>query len=268
MYSKPASPQTIGGVLDDAVKLYRASFRACWPVAAAAAVIGGALNIYLALHLLGSVVFNARNPMQALEVYRQPGVYLIWLADITVRLAAYGAMLIYQDALAGGESTPSMSEALGVMRGRLVWALLASLAWWVVLTVGLVLLLVPGIYFLGALCLWPACLFVGGAGPLQALQQSRELIRGHWWRTSTILTVAFILVIVLSSVAGALVGGIVPVFRRDIVDLQVALQLVTVIVSVFTLPVMPAVLIAIYRDLKLRREGSDLAARLGALAPV
>jgi hypothetical protein len=267
MYVKPASPQTIGGVLDDAVKLYRATFRACWPIASAADVIGGVLNIYLAVHMLGSVVFNPRNPMQALEVYRQPGVYLIWLVDIAVRLAAYGTMLIYQNALADGESAPSMREAFGVMLGRLVWALLASLAWWVVITVGLVLLLVPGFYFLGALCLWPACLFVGGAGPLQALQQSRELIKGHWWRTSTILTVAFILVIVLSAVAGGVVGGLVPIFRHDPMDLQIALQVVTVIVSVFTLPVMPAVLIAIYRDLRLRREGSDLAARLGALAP-
>jgi len=38
-----------------------------------------------------------------------------------------------------------------------------------------------------------------------------------------------------------------------------------VTVSIFTLPMMPAVLVATYRDLKLRREGSDLAARLGAL---
>jgi hypothetical protein len=267
MYIRPASPQSIGGVLDDAIKLYRASFRACWPVAAAAAVIGGALNIYLALDVLGSVAFNPRNPMQALAVYRQPGVYLIWLADISVRLAAYGAMLIYQNALAEGETTPSMREALGVMLGRLVWALLASLAWWLVIMVGLILVLVPGIYFLGALCLWPACLFVGRAGPVQSLLQSSALIDRHWWRTTTILTVAFILVIVLSAVAGALVGGLVPIFRNDPVDLQIALQVVTVIVSIFTLPVMPAVLIAIYRDLKLRREGSDLAARLGALAP-
>jgi hypothetical protein len=266
MYARPAAPQSIGGVLDDAIKLYRASFRACWPVAAAAAVIGGALNIYLTLHLLGSVVFNPRAPMEALTAYSQPGVLLIWLADAAVRLAAYGAMLIYQNALADGEGTPSMQEALGATVGRLVPGLLSGLAWWVVIMVGFALLFVPGIYFLGALCLWPACLFIGGAGPLQALRQSRELISGHWWRTTTILTVAFILVLVLSSVAGGFAGALFPIVRRDPALMQLALQAVTVIVSIFTLPVTPAVLVAIYRDLKLRREGSDLAARLGALA--
>jgi hypothetical protein len=269
VYAKPTSPQTIGGVLDDAIKLYRESFRACWPVAAAAAVIMGALGVYLELHVLGAVLSSVRSAsqVQVLNVYRQPSVYLVYLADAAVRLAATGAMLIYQNALADGEGTLSMREAIGVMFNRLIPGLLASVAWWVVIMVGFALLLVPGIYFLGALCLWPACLFIGGAGPLQALQQSRELVRGYWWRTTTILTVAVILVMVLSSVAGALVGAVVPIFHRDLVAMQLALQIVAVFVSVFTISAIPAALVAIYRDLTLRRDGSDLAARLGALAP-
>jgi hypothetical protein len=267
MYSKPSSPQTIGGVLDDAIKLYRASFRACWPVAAVAAVVMGAIGIYLELHVLGAVLSNARQPSQVLDVYRHSPVYLAYAADAAVRLAASGAMLIYQNALAEAEGTLSMQQALGVMLNRLIPGLLASVAWWVVITVGFMLLLVPGFYFLGALCLWPACLFIGGAGPLQALHKSRELVKGHWWRTTTILTVAVILVMVLSAVAGALVGAIVPIFHRDLVAMQLALQVVAVIVAVFTISAIPAALVAIYRDLLLRREGSDLAARLGALAP-
>jgi hypothetical protein len=267
MYVRPASPQPIGGVIDDAIKLYRASFRACWPVAAAAAIIGGALSIYLLLHVLGSVVFNPRAPMQAFTAYRQPGVLLIWLAGAAVRLAAYGSMLIYQNELAEGAGTPSMQEALSLTLGRLVPGLLAGLAWWLVIMVGFVLLIVPGFYFLGALCLWPACLFIGRAGPLQSLRQSRELIRGYWWRTTTILTVALILIMVLSAIAGAVIGALIPLLHRDLVAMQLGMQLVGVIVSIFTLSAMPAVLVAVYRDLKLRREGSDLAARLGALPP-
>jgi hypothetical protein len=267
MYVKPASPQPIGGVLDDAIKLYRASFRACWPVAAVAAVIMGGIGIYLELHVLGAVMGNARQAAQVLEVYRHPSVYLAYLADAAVRLAATGAMLIYQNALAEGEGTPPMREALDAMLNRLIPGLFASVAWWVVIMVGFALLLVPGFYFLGALCLWPACVFIGKAGPLQALQQSRELIRGHWWRTTTILTVAVILVMVLSSVAGGIVGAMVPIFRRDLVTLQLALQVVAVFVATFTISAIPAALVAIYRDLNLRREGFDLAARLGALAP-
>jgi hypothetical protein len=265
MYVRPASPQSVGGVLDDAIKLYRASFRACWPVAAAAAVIMGAIGAYLALHLLDTGIVNAATAMQFLNVYRQPGVQLAYVADAAARIAAYGAILIYQNALADGESEPSMQESLSVMLGRLIPGLIASLVWWVVIVVGFALLLIPGIYLLGALCLWPVCLFAGKAGPLASLGQSRDLIRGHWWRTTTILTVATILVLVLSAVAGGVIGGVVGIFRRDMVVMQLAIQCVAVVVSVFTLPAIPAALVAVYRDLKLRREGSDLAARLGAL---
>jgi hypothetical protein len=266
MYVRPASPQTIGGVLDDAIKLYRASFRACWPVAAAAAVIFGAVGAYLTLHMLGTVI-GTTPTLQALNVYRQSGVQLAYLADVLVRLAAYGAMLIYQNALAEGDGTPSMQEALGAMLGRLLPGVLATLLFWVIIAVGFILILIPGFYFLGVLCLWPACLFIGGAGPVRSLTMSSELISGYWWRTTTILTMAFILLMVVSWVVGGLVGAVVGLFSRDIVSLQLALQGVVVVVSMFTLPMMPAVLVAIYRDLKLRREGSDLAARLGALGP-
>jgi len=61
------------------------------------------------------------------------------------------------------------------------------------------------------------------------------------------------------------VGALIGIFWRDLTTLQLSLQAVGVTVSIFTLPMMPAVLVATYRDLKLRREGSDLAARLGAL---
>jgi len=73
--------------------------------------------------------------------------------------------------------------------------------------------------------------------------------------------------LVLSSIAGVLVGALIGIFWRDLMAMQLSLQAVAVIVSIFTLPMMPAALVAIYRDLILRRDGSDLAARLGALAP-
>jgi hypothetical protein len=160
-----------------------------------------------------------------------------------------------------------MQEALGAMLGRLLPGVLATLLFWVIIAVGFILILIPGFYLLGVLCLWPACLFIAGAGPVRSLTMSSELISGYWWRTTTILTMAFILLMVVSWVVGGVVGAVVGLFSRDVVSLQLALQGVVVVVTMFTLPMMPAVLVAIYRDLNLRREGSDLAARLGALGP-
>jgi hypothetical protein len=39
------------------------------------------------------------------------------------------------------------------------------------------------------------------------------------------------------------------------------------VVSVFILPMLPAALLAIYYDMKMRREGGDLLARANSLQP-
>jgi hypothetical protein len=68
---------------------------------------------------------------------------------------------------------------------------------------------------------------------------------------------------VITFVAGALAA--VAVASHDLGSIQITIQGVSIVANVFILPMVPAVLIAIYRDLKLRREGGDLAARVGAL---
>jgi ABC-type transporter Mla maintaining outer membrane lipid asymmetry permease subunit MlaE len=131
--------------------------------------------------------------------------------------------------------------------------------------VGFILLLIPGFYAIGVLCLWPVALYGDDAASMQALGVSRDLVKGHWWRTTTILTVSIIIILVFTFIVG-LVTGIFSVFtHRDLMAAQLYGQLVGVVANVFALPAIPAVLVAIYNDLKLRREGGDLAARLGAL---
>lgn len=264
MYARPASPQPIGGVLDDAIKLYRASFRGCWPIAAGAALITGLISMWLTFSLFNSALgsINAR----AFSGFSQPKFMLGNIVNYLVQIAGYGALIVYQNAVGDGEAEPSLSDVLAVTWSRFWSGVLAAFVAGLVIGVGMVLLLVPGIYLLGALCLAPVCVFAGATGPMQALHESRELVRGHWWRTTTIATVALIIMMVLSAIVSLFAGAIFA-FRHDPVALQLSIRAVSIIAVVFTLPMMPAALLAIYHDLKLRREGSDIAARLGAMAP-
>jgi hypothetical protein len=60
-------------------------------------------------------------------------------------------------------------------------------------------------------------------------------------------------------------GLLVAMSLRDIATAELVIQGVGIVANVFMLPMVPAVLLVMYRDLKLRREGGDLAARVGAL---
>jgi membrane-anchored glycerophosphoryl diester phosphodiesterase (GDPDase) len=107
------------------------------------------------------------------------------------------------------------------------------------------------------------------SGP-RSIGRSWRLTRGHWWRITGILFVAGVVIWVLSIVFGlvaALVGGVFAA-SGGAATLLHHLRLVVMISSLsrlVTLPLLSAVWIAIYRDLMLRHEGSDLAARAEAL---
>ena len=49
MYALPASPQTIGGVLDSGIQLFKASFAQCWALALMSGIASAGASIYQAL---------------------------------------------------------------------------------------------------------------------------------------------------------------------------------------------------------------------------
>jgi hypothetical protein len=263
MYVRPTAPLPIGGVVDDAIKLYRESFARCWPIALAGSLIMGTFGIFLAIYVRNAGL--GLTGMALLQIYGQPPVLALYLLQSVLSLAFYGALIASLNAVALGDTPLSFGEAIAIGFTRLGRAVVSGVVWWAIIVIGLILLLVPGIYFLGALCLWPVALYAEDAGAMQALQYSRDLIKGHWWRSSTILTIAVIIILVFSMVVGLIAGVFAAISRHDVTTAQLVIQVVSIAANVFVLPMIPAVLLVMYRDLQLRREGGDLAARVGAL---
>jgi hypothetical protein len=263
MYVRPTAPLPIGGVVDDAIKLYRESFARCWPIALVGSLIMGTFGIFLAIYVRNAGI--GLTGMALLQIYGQPPVLALYLLQSVLSLAFYGALIASLNAVALGDTPLSFGEAIAIGFTRLGRAVVSGIVWWAIIVIGLILLLVPGIYFLGALCLWPVALYAEDAGAMQALQYSHDLIKGHWWRSSTILTIAVIIILVFSMVVGLVAGVLAAISRHDVTTAQLVIQVVSMAANVFVLPMIPAVLLVMYRDLQLRREGGDLAARVGAL---
>jgi hypothetical protein len=97
-------------------------------------------------------------------------------------------------------------------------------------------------------------------------------VKGHWWRVTGITFVAGVVMWVVTGAIGAAIGIAVAVlgFHGATPDLMVRrIQLIGTVSQVarlLTMPLLTAVWFAIYQDLKLRREGGDLAARAEALS--
>ena len=257
-----AVPRSIGGVLDDAIRLYRRSFSGLWPLTLAAAALIAIPGVFLGIQMAH---VRALGPQADLEMMKLPGYWLSYAVMSLVYLVIHGALLSALNRFATrGEL--SIEDALGVGVRRLPSMVAVGFLLFLCIMVGLFLLIVPGIYVWGIFQLAFVALIVEHAGITESFGVSRRLIKGHWWRSVTIVTVGIVIVSVFSLLAGVVNGVVVAVFRVDPIAVFVVQPVIGAVINVFMLSLLPSVLLCMYYDLKLRNEGQDLAARVGALA--
>jgi len=129
----------------------------------------------------------------------------------------------------------------------------------------LVACIAPGVWLYFAWAVAVPVLLMEGTKGRRALGRSFRLVRGFWWRTFAILVLGAILAgIVQSAVTAAFLGV---TFSTDSEAVSVLANfLASVFAGILTTPFVAAVTIVLYIDLRVRKEGFDLAllaARLG-----
>jgi hypothetical protein len=144
--------------------------------------------------------------------------------------------------------------------------LVASILVGLMVAVGFILLVVPGIYLSGVFMFTVVAMVVERSGITESLGISRGLVKGYWWRSMTILTIGIIIMMVFSFIGGLVNGVLVAVFGLGSSMAVMDRSIIGVAINVFLLSLVPCFLLTTYFDLKLRHEGGDLAARVDALA--
>lgn len=298
MYVTPSAPQSIGGVIDEAIRLYRHSFVRCWLLGLLPALLFGVFLIAIAISAPGYNVATAglggAGTIPATANFR---AVLIFgdLILVLFLMGFQGAITAYQGALARGDGSFSLGRALGTgfLRvpvfilsvillylgtiGVMLVALIAMLPFGLVLShfhllgktiagAGLATAFaIAVLYVLGRLQLFVAAIFIDRKGPKSSLTTSWHLTKGHWWRAVAILGAGMAIILVLYVAVillNYLVGYLIHLDRIYRVGIGVV---VMVVCYTFIYPMGPALFVAMYNDFKLRREGGDLAARVGAL---
>jgi len=289
VYTKPTAPRSIGGILDDGIKLYRDAFANSWPLALCAQLVLS-IPAFIMQYEFHGVLVTGGNQQAVLSIFRSPAVWLPYLVGVIVFFGFYNALILQLDGIA---TTKVMSRGSSVAAGfrllprtillfivmfialmgaGVVVGVLAGILGGLHLSVMVGVLVVAfaaiAIYVWGRAFLSNIALIIEDAGVFKSLGISWSLIKDHWWRTATIYTIALILVmvfyVIVSLVNGALAGAVLssPFGIGALVSHVVSIVGGTVLMSF-----VPAVLLATYHDLKLRKEGADLASRVDAVAP-
>ncbi|MDE2305906.1 MAG: hypothetical protein KGL34_10120 [Gammaproteobacteria bacterium] len=261
MYAKPSTPSTIGGVLDNAFRLLRLSVPRAWPLALAPAVAVALIDIGLQARMPPGVLTD---PQRLLQAVATPGYIVSTAIAILVQLLGNLALIRQVDALANGLTlSPWSALASGV---RLLPGAVAAAAMIAIpVTLGLLLLVVPGIYLAGLWLLTFTAMAVEDTGPVASMRRSGRLIRGEWWRTSTAYTVAVVIALAIYLPALMLLS-LVLAFGGIDAPLTIGLQRLMGVATSTALALWFAVVqLALFYDLELRRSGADLARRVDAL---
>ena len=118
MYKLPTAPRSIGGVLDDAIGLYRATFKQCWFLALISGAVSSALSIYQTAGLRTATTTTTAQGWAAIiqnmqASQRASHSNLAPLVSVFVWLVIRAAIVARQHAAATGQQD-SIGSALEV----------------------------------------------------------------------------------------------------------------------------------------------------------
>lgn len=247
MYQAATSPQSIGGVLDDGFRLFRASLPQVVVLAFVGTLVGQVPNMLVA------------EPMADVGTM----VLVAVVASLVLSLGFYGAVVGRINGVAQQQPL-SLGEALLLGLRRLLPLLAVTILYMIILILGFLLLLIPGIIFGLSLMFSFYIVLLEGKGPLAGLAESHRLVWGNWWRTLVIVSVASVIVLAAYLLVLFAVGIVFAM--GDSADFDERLRIVemvfTPVLGAVAGPLFYALSLAAYHDLKLRRSGADLEARL------
>ena len=267
MSTVPYPPQrqlSVGEVLDLSFQIYRTTFVRCLLFATCGVIAGQLAGIY-ALIRGRNLAQGAAGMAGMLALMQDQTLVALYVVGLVLTLIFYAAVLLRQraivtDGAVGGElaaalrRTPALvALVILIALGCLALFVLAAL---VVLCYGLV-----------ALSSAMTVLLVEEAGPVASVTRSWRLTSGNFWRLSVIYTVALIILIalelVIAALAGFLAGALV---HGDVAMVTAFAEVIGIILGALVTPFYGALALAVLADLKVRREGADLAQRISATA--
>jgi hypothetical protein len=281
VYTRPTEPRSIGGVLDDGFRLWRSAFSKAWPIALMGQLL---MAIPLAIYW---VQFGAPLGGQQAAVAMMKGSVGLSLTYLVFSIAAIGfhnAVIAQTDSTTNGAGeTIGQSLSIGFrLLGRaflmgvlvgfavalplvVLFFILLGASTMVRVIVGAMAFLV-GCYAVGKIILGAVVLIVEDKRATESLRRSWTLTSGYWWHVAIILTVLVIVVVAVFLFIG-IIAGIVAASMGSIGGISgILVQGISLLGNTLISPLYAAVLVAIYHDLKLRKEGADLAGRVNALA--
>lgn len=271
----PLRPLGLGDILDGAFKVIRRNPKVTLGLSAMVAVVEAvisAVSLYASLRALRDIHFGVNTP--STFSFNPSGLITTIVGFLAGGvLTGMLTLVVTQDVLG---RRLSLGETWSRVRPR-IWTLLGlTFLTAIVPVLGLLLCIAPGVWLWG---IWavavPACM-VEGIGVRRSLGRSKALVDGTFWRVWGIRALGYLITSVMGwlIMAPFFVLGVVVQFRNwdeagtGATIAAVALfSVASMIARTFTAPVQAGIDALLYVDLRMRKEGLDIALQQAVLTP-
>lgn len=247
-------PEPVPRLLEQTVQLYSASLQPVLPLALAAALAGAAPQLLMLA--LGS------SDLEQIAA-QQSGLFLLnTLLGVLVSLWMYAAMIVMLGRIATGQ-TCQVSEAAWQGLQRLLALLLGYLLYGLIVFIGLLLLIVPGVFLGIALYLFSFSIVLERQSAPGGINRAWELARGHWIHSFLIimtpilayLLAALLTGVLMTAIGAAWVGGLEAAAQGSDPRVLLLNTLASVVLATLFMPLLLAAGIVLFNDLILRHQG-------------
>jgi hypothetical protein len=171
----------LSGVLDEAWRMYRAH---------ALHLLAIAFVIYLVTAVIVALLALIGDWGSLL------GVIVQLVATFLLQAALIKAVQDVRDGRADLSLGETVSAAVPYLLSVAIAAILAGIA----ITIGLFLIIVPGLILITIWAVIIPAIVIGGSGPLASFGRSQQLVRGNGWHVFGTLVLVFVIMIVVNIV--------------------------------------------------------------------
>lgn len=250
-------PRGVGEVVDTAIGLYRRHWRLLVGTAAVVIVPIQIFSAFLnrdAVSQLGDVFRTLQTGGTPTSTGSGAGflgeiLSVLSLPFFTAALAAAGASCYMGEPITQGEAWRRTMRRFGAVLGL-------GLLRFMLIGAALFFFVAPGVFLYIRLLTAPVALMVEGAGPVSAMERSWRLTKGSWWRVFGIQTLKVVLAWFGLGLFQALALGL------GLITGPAGWLFIAIggsLAQLFVYPFVVSVTVVSYFDLRIRKEGFDLA---------
>ncbi|PRX44183.1 hypothetical protein B0I33_11261 [Prauserella shujinwangii] len=266
----PLRPLGLGEILDGAITTMRKHAGVVFGSSAIVAVISAALYLitdFFVLDSLNQVVTidqNASPEEQLDQAFAAMGDSLATngvaaLITLLTQTFLAGFLTVVAGKAVLGKPIGA-GEAWAELRPRLLPLFGLTVVVTLIVMVGLILCILPGIWLWVLFGLATPALILERGSIGQSLGRSRLLVRGAWWRVFGVLLLAMVITTLIALVIGvpfSAMGGAFSTAELSFGDMLI-IRIGDAIAQTITVPFVALVTALLYIDQRMRKEGLDL----------